>query len=235
VSGTRFDVTWSRYVALVMTAVVLATVQCSSNAVVDCRESSRACVAEVTLDQGGAPDGGRAGHDSPDNSSAPVSETADPRAGQAADLPDAPSRANYVMPIWRGAAPDFREIGREGINLEQAYYIVALVARHQNYRVWDEESTIESWDVEWTSEPSNRFFTLAIGFFRNVDPAENFPRIYYVSKMTGDVWSAVFLDFPCHRISFPALRAIQSKIRAKTGVTLASERQQRIGIECTDE
>jgi hypothetical protein len=61
------------------------------------------------------------------------------------------------------------------------------------------------------------------------------PRVYYVSKMTGDVSEG---DTPsllrCRRVSFPALTDLQSKMMA-AGATFASEAAQRAGIGCAEE
>ena len=141
-------------------------------------------------------------------------------------------------PIVQHTVPDFTKTGKDGITLTQAYYIVSIVARWEHYRVEDRASFIERLTVDAGGEvePYPGFFDLRIGFDRERYAFIYYPRDYFISKITGDVWQTrVPGALHCYRVSFAALRAIQRKIMARTGATFASEKRERRGLYCADE
>ena len=140
--------------------------------------------------------------------------------------------------IWPNVVPSFREIAGNGISEAQAEYIAALTAQHEGYRVWDDRSRIDRLTKEGRGETDAfpGFFTFSIGFDMPGYALIYFPREYYVSKMTGDVWQATTPSPPrCYRVSFAALRKIQKEIMAHTGSNFAAEKSQRAGIYCAGE
>ena len=149
------------------------------------------------------------------------------------------SRGDLAMAqIWPNVAPSFREIPENGISEAQAEYIAALAAQHEGYRVWDHRSSIDRLTKEGRGETDAfpGFFTFSIGFDMPGYALIYFPREYYVSKMTGDVWQATEpAPLYCYRVSFAALRKIQRVIMRHTGSNFAAEKSKRASIYCTGE
>lgn len=151
-----------------------------------------------------------------------------------------PAAMNHaaVAQIWPKSIPDFHTTAKDGISEAQAEYIVALTAEHEHFRVRDRRSSIERLtdNGDEKTDPFPGFFYFSIVFNTSKSLVIDNARVYYVSKMTGDVWDAATPSpLQCHRVSFPALRNIQKEIMASTGASFAGERSERLSIGCTGE
>jgi hypothetical protein len=137
--------------------------------------------------------------------------------------------------IWPKSIPDYRQISGAGLDEAQAEYLVALVAKHQGYRVDKDGSVIERLTEGGKGEKDSfpGYFYLRIGFGSASQDVTYYPQYYFVSKTTGDVWTARIPDaLKCQRVSFAALQKIQNQIMSRTGGSFAAEKAQRDALGC---
>lgn len=137
--------------------------------------------------------------------------------------------------IWPETIPDFHQTPKAGLNEAQADYIVALVAKHQGYRVDQDGSVTERLTREGkgVDDPIPGYFYYRIGFNGGNNDVMTYSQYYYINKKTGDVFSSKIPDsLKCRRISFSELKKIQNIIMKNTEEHLATKAEVSRAIGC---
>ncbi|MTJ82378.1 MAG: hypothetical protein F8N37_15405 [Telmatospirillum sp.] len=137
--------------------------------------------------------------------------------------------------IWPETVADFHQTPATGLREDQADTIVALVAKHQGYRVYLDGSVIERLTGEGRGQidPIPGYFYYRIGFNGQNNDTIVYSQYYHINKTTGDVFvSRVPDSLECKRISFPELRKIQTLIMKNTGDHLATKEEASRSIGC---
>lgn len=127
---------------------------------------------------------------------------------------------------------DITRIKETGLTQPQAEQVLRMVVAKSPYRHWlnTRYAYIENLDDK-TRQTVPGFYMFRLAYDSPKARATAYAGPYLISQKTADVWD-VGLSSDCKNLHFPALAALQTQVRKKTGTTLDDETDLRKKFDC---
>lgn len=116
-----------------------------------------------------------------------------------------------------------------GLTKNQAKQVLIVVLKHARFNLSTPGMYIDD-DLHGPNGEPNRpgYYDFSLSYDTPKAGATNYLGYYSVNVRSGDVWEVE----SCKRYGFPKLRALQRKLKKRTGTALADERIARDEVGC---
>ncbi len=124
------------------------------------------------------------------------------------------------------------QIKASGLTREQAERVLRVALKHQDYQLQRPGVFIDGDLQDENGQPPHPgYYDFSLGYNDPKAGATEYWGLFSVSLNTGDTWEIN----SCKRLDGAELRALQRRVMARTGKTLADEKVQRLGLGCEEE
>ncbi|MGP8539906.1 hypothetical protein HBO40_02630 [Pseudomonas protegens] len=119
-----------------------------------------------------------------------------------------------------------------GLTREQAEQVLRVALKHQDYQLQRPGVFIDGDLQDENGKPPHPgYYDFSLGYNDPKAGATEYWGLFSVSLNTGDTWEIN----SCKRLDGAELRALQRRVMARTGKSLADEKSQREGLGCEDQ